>query len=377
MARDPVFVPYLNYALMLILCVLPTRSEARWEPVGKALATALPLGAWFAIVLFVSGVGLGLALLHSVVLRRYGLALFLGVPFATGALAGYLANRDAPRSWGATLGVALVSQVAVGAGLLVVAVEGLVCLLMALPLSLTLAGLGAFLGREIALRRPESPVVAGCLLCLLPAVDAARAPPRPETAVVLTAIEVAAPPEIVWRHVVSFSELPPPREWLFRSGVAYPVRASLTGRGVGAVRHCEFSTGAFVEPITVWDAPRRLAFDVARSPIPMEEWSPYRKVYAAHLDGGFRSRHGEFRLIALPHGRTRLEGRTWYTLDLHPVAYWNLYAQAIVHAIHGRVLEHVRRLAERDAGLTTRVDADERGRSIGRGAGLDPVVRVP
>jgi hypothetical protein len=53
-----------------------------------------------------------------------------------------------------------------------------------------------------------------------------------------------------------------------------------------------------------------------------------------------------FRLIPLPGGRTRLEGRTWYTLDIHPEPYWGIYANAIVHAIHERVLEHVKRLAE-------------------------------
>ena len=51
----------------------------------------------------------------------------------------------------------------------------------------------------------------------------------------------------------------------FKTGLAYPLRARLVGAGVGAVRHCEFTTGAFVEPITVWDAPHRLAFDVIAS----------------------------------------------------------------------------------------------------------------
>src|SRR5688572_24318455 len=113
------------------------------------------------------------------------------------------------------------------------------------------------------------------------------------------------------------------------------------------MRYCEFSTGPFVEPITIWDAPHRLSFDVVAQPIPMQEWSPYRKVYAAHLDEGFRARAGEFRLIALPGGRTRLEGSTWYQLDLHPRMYWSLYADAVVHAIHGRVLGHVKSLAEK------------------------------
>jgi hypothetical protein len=118
---------------------------------------------------------------------------------------------------------------------------------------------------------------------------------------------------------------------------------------VGAVRRCEFTTGAFVEPITVWDAPSRLAFDVTEEPVPMEEWSPYSRVYATHLQHYFRSRRGEFRLTALPGNRTRLEGSTWYTLDVHPNFYWRLWAEGFVHTIHARVLDHVARLAEEDA----------------------------
>jgi len=82
----------------------------------------------------------------------------------------------------------------------------------------------------------------------------------------------------------------------------------IDGEGVGALRRCEFSTGAFVEPIIVWDAPRRLSFDVTAQPDPMRELSPYRSARPPHLAGAFRARRGEFRLIALPDGRTRLEG---------------------------------------------------------------------
>ena len=55
---------------------------------------------------------------------------------------------------------------------------------------------------------------------------------------------------------MTFQELPEPTDWLFRVGIAYPMRARIQGTGVGAVRYCEFSTGAFIEPIEVWKEPR-------------------------------------------------------------------------------------------------------------------------
>jgi hypothetical protein len=163
---------------------------------------------------------------------------------------------------------------------------------------------------------------------------------------VVSSVEVNAPPEQVWPNVIGFRTLAEPTELIFQTGIAFPTRARIDGVGVGAVRHCEFSTGEFVEPVTGWQPPRRLSFDVTSQPAPMEEWSPYRHVHPPHLDGYFRSVRGEFRLVPLAGGRTRLEGSTWYVLDIAPVGYWRLGAEAILHAIHNRVLRHIKLLSE-------------------------------
>ena len=166
---------------------------------------------------------------------------------------------------------------------------------------------------------------------------------------VVSAIEVDAPRERVWSEITSISELPPPDDFLFKVGVAYPTHARLVGTGVGAVRHCVFSTGAFVEPITRWEEPSRLSFDVIAQPPPMHEWSFYASVHPPHLDGYLRSRGGEFRLVELEGGRTRVEASTWYELDIHPRLYWKLYSDGFISAIHMRVLQHVAREAGRRA----------------------------
>lgn len=162
----------------------------------------------------------------------------------------------------------------------------------------------------------------------------------------MTAIEINAPPEQVWQHVVQFSEITEPPEWYVQMGIASPLRARIEGSGVGAIRHCEFTTGAFVEPITVWDEPQRLTFDVSEQPEPMFELSPYRHIHPPHLNGSFRSLRGEFRLIPLADGRTRLEGRTWYEVKIYPLAYSTIWTDALLHRIHLRVLRHIKATAE-------------------------------
>src|SRR4029453_3322215 len=117
-----------------------------------------------------------------------------------------------------------------------------------------------------------------------------------------------------------FSDIAEPRDWFFRAGVAYPIRARIDGAGPGAVRYCVFSTGSFVEPITHWKPAHRLAFDVVESPAPMRELSPYRDLSPRHLHGYLRSKRGEFRFVDLRDGRTRLEGSTWFEIDMAPEA---------------------------------------------------------
>ena len=78
------------------------------------------------------------------------------------------------------------------------------------------------------------------------------------------------------------------------------------------------------------------------------ELTPYRHIHPPHLDLAFRSVRGEFDLVELPNGRTRLTGRSWYNLDMRPHAYWAIWSDWLVHSIHGRVLRHIKRLCEDD-----------------------------
>jgi hypothetical protein len=81
----------------------------------------------------------------------------------------------------------------------------------------------------------------------------------------------------------------------------------------------------------------------------MEEWSPYQNVLPRHLHGYLVSQNGQFRLTSLPGNRTLLEGTTWYQHGLQPAQYWRLWSDAIIHRIHLRVLNHIRRLSEQPA----------------------------
>jgi hypothetical protein len=334
------FVPVANYALMAALALAPSRAGAR-PPIVSAAARSALLG-----VAGVVGITL-VTVLAGIYLRRvYSTGLFLGTPFTIGYVCSHLYNRAAPRPAGASIRVALAGVVVAAGAMIVIALEGVACVVMALPIAAFVAVPGALLGRAVARRwhGPATGVGLGVVLAPL----AVLLEPRAEPAIrdVVSVIEVDAPPAAVWRHVVTFPEPPPPREWLFRVGVAAPVAARIEGAGVGATRYCDFTTGSFTEPVTAWEEGARLAFDITDQPSPLRETSPYRGLRVPHLDGYFRATSGEFRLSELPGGGTRLEGRTRYAIALFPESYWALFAGAIVDAIHLRVLAHVERLAE-------------------------------
>jgi len=221
---------------------------------------------------------------------------------------------------------------------------------MAAPLGLLLAALGGAVGYLVQ-RRPESASEARSItLGLIVAIPILmgiefRFSPEPPLFAVHTAVEIDAPPEAVWQQVVAFTPIPDPEEWLFRWGIAYPVRAEIRG----AVRRCVFSTGAFEEPIEIWQEARLLKFSVTSNPPPMKELTPYASLHPPHLDNFLVSRRGQFLLERLPRDRTRLEGTTWYHHHLWPAGYWRIWSDFIIHRIHLRVLEHVKRLAELEA----------------------------
>jgi hypothetical protein len=292
-------------------------------------------------------IGLGFTFLGTQVIAQYGWGLFVGLPFCLGLFAVLTHSYHQPRGYGECVTVAILPIAILGAILLMVAMEGVICLLMAAPLAAILALLGGSLGFVIQAAhwgRRNAPAILSMAVLLTPGVYGIEHFTRPQAGVfeVKSAIEMSAPPEKVWQQVVAFTEIPPPQEMLFRAGIAYPIRAEITGHGAGAVRHCVFSTGPFVEPIVVWDEPHLLRFSVTANPAPLNELTPYGHIEPRHLHGYFESHQGQFLLTELPGGRTRVEGTTWYSHSLWPETYWHWWSGYVIHRIHIRVLEHIR-----------------------------------
>ncbi|GAA4426993.1 SRPBCC family protein [Bremerella cremea] len=346
-----ILVPGLNVVLVIVLALTPSDPRRAYPNEFADDQDDLIHHETSVVTAIVVGLGIGAMMMAVSVLylKTYGSGLFVATPIVMGATTSFFYNRRKLRSLGASVGIGGLVIVIGSVALLLFALEGAVCIVMALPLIVPLGVIGGLIGMliaQVAIEDDQFPHISAVVICLPIFAGIETYLNQSRETVVMTSIEIDAPPEKVWESVVAFPDIDSPPPWYFHLGIATPLRARIEGHGPGAIRYCEFTTGTFVEPITQWDRPRRLAFQVTEQPDPLIEMSPIGHIHPPHLDGYMQSNRGEFRLIELPNGRTRLEGRTWYELKMFPQAFWMLWSDAIVHRIHQRVLEHIRDQAE-------------------------------
>ncbi len=341
--------PVVQLLVMIILCAAPPR---RSEPHPRSgFDSDFEEPGWVAAAQGVVA-GLGLTLFAvaagALVFGAYGFGMFVVSPFVIGATTAYFANRKG--DVGTERSARLVAGAAAlgGIALVMVALEGVVCIVLASPLGLVMALLGGMLGRAIAIKSAPSAKRTLSSFAILPIVFASESllPPTASFDTCQT-VEIDSPAATVWQSIIHMDTIDEPLALPFRLGVAYPLRGKIIGEGVGATRLGEFSTGTAVERVTEWVPNRKLAFTVMKDVPGMREMSPYRHVHAPHVIGYFRTTNTSFELRPLPNGRTELIERTAHELRLDPVLYWLPMARWVVDMNNARVLAHIRHQAER------------------------------
>ncbi|HEY3402456.1 MAG TPA: DUF805 domain-containing protein [Ohtaekwangia sp.] len=345
------FIPFINLLLFLILSAIPERkdgNEIRNNFLDRLIPRSKYGSALFAvgIVLVISLAITGLLINY---LNDYGWSLFVGIPFFLGFGSVLIYGYHKGLRYKEAMGVALASILFFNIIIFILAFEGIICIVMGFPILLFIAWIGASIGyaihdsqKVVHLNAFAVPIVFIPLMGFIENLEN-RMPP---TVDVTSEIVIDAPRQQVWDQLVAFSRIDEPIELIFKTGIAYPIHAEIEGTGVGAVRKCNFTTGAFIEPILIWDEPSLLQFGVHDQPPPMMELSIYNDLEIAHLDGYFKSVKGQFKLEELPNGQTRLQGTTWYHHDIWPSLYWKQWSDYILHKIHLRVLKHIKAKAE-------------------------------
>lgn len=286
-------------------------------------------------------------LISAVTFGAYGWGLFVMTPFLVGITTGYLVNSKSDLGSSRTMKLAIASAGLGSLALVVLALEGLVCILLAAPLAVPIVMLGAALGRGFAIARHNrrNPLASVAVLPVIFMLEAAI----PPEALIATQyeIEIDAAPDRVWQVLTSPEPIEVAPGLPALAGLAYPMSGKLEGEGVGAQRIGAFSTGTATEVVTEWKRDRILAFRVEDQPPAMEEMSPYRPVHAPHVQGYFLTGETRFELMPLGSNRTLLRVSSEHKLRIDPVPYWEPIARLAIRQNVGRVLEDIKVKSER------------------------------
>ena len=351
------WIPGIRALFLLILAILPSGNatsspESKIEGSHSFWDRWLPSSRWgcaLASAIYAGAAGVGLTVLSTQWVGEYGWALFVVMPFALGAISTWLHLRRHPATLKEAQRVSYLAVLCVGGLLFGLALEGLVCLVMATPIALLLAAMGGSVVWQIhrAHSNKSNAPLMGVVVLSLPALFAGEPLGRPEapTFTVQSEVFVAAAPDRLWPLVVDVAGIPPDKRLWSRLGMATFRRAWTEGQGVGAIRYCEFDTGVAREPVEVWDPPRRLQLRVETTPTPLKELSIHEHIHAPHLKGFYEVQSAEFRLEPVP-GGTRLMGTTRYRHGLWPAEYWAWWCGHVVSDLQLRVLNHAKHQAE-------------------------------
>lgn len=316
--------------------------------IGELLSEMSRTSSFQVVAGILAGVAIILlaVLISALVFRAYGWGLFVLTPFVVGFTTGYLVNRRELRTMKTTNGLVLLAAALGCFGLMMFALEGLICLILASPLAALLAIAGGALGRRAARlgKEPTGPLYCVVLLPLMFAADASF----PPEALMLTneSVVINAPAPRVWRAITSDDPIQEPPTLAGRLGLAYPERGHLAGSGVGAARTSYFSTGMALEKVTDWQEGRVLGFVVLHQPPAMTEMSPYRHVNAPHVSGYFETGETRFEIEPLRGGRSRLTIVAAHRLHIDPVSYWEPIARWAAKSNTRRVLDDLKAKAE-------------------------------
>ena len=278
----------------------------------------------------------------------FGLAIFAGLPFATGVSCGVIL-RGAGGSFGQAIAASMTLIGTVILILCAMAMEGIICVVMAAPFGALLAFLGVVAGYFLARTKAADGTLQSAAWLAIVAMVGLEGwnPPAPLEATTSSEVIINAPAARVWAELHDIRDLPATDNFLFQFGIAHPMGTVTDGQGVGAARLCKLSTGDMPEIVTVWKPGQELRFKVLSTPPSMRETGFFGKtIDTTHIHSAYASLDGGFKLTALPDGRTRLVGESHYLLNIAPASYWNLWTEEIVHMVQRRVLDHVKNRAE-------------------------------
>jgi hypothetical protein len=312
--------------------------------------------------------GAVIGLLYGIALRLAGsfyrgqgsavmlLSFLFFMPLAMGYLAVFFAEVKQEQRFWVWLILPWLPVLGGCAAAMLALLEGLICVVMFLPLGLVVATAGGILGGLTArlLRQRRARHVSVACVVFLPFLVAPweqRVFHELELRQVENVVEIQAPASVVWHNIERVRAIRPeelPSSWSHSIGFPDPVEATLSHEGVGGVRDASFTKGVlFIETVDVWEPEQRLAFSIRAQTerIPATTLDEHVRVGGPYFD----VLRGQYRLEPLGNGKTRLHLSSQHRVSTDFNWYAHLWTDAIMADLQQRILQVVKHRCEEAA----------------------------
>ena len=234
--------------------------------------------------------------------------------------------------------------------MLLLSIEGVLCLVMALPIFMILAGIGGCLGllwrRRSAGKGRAGGITAMLALPYLLAPLEQRILPSVELRQVENVVVIHAAPAVVWREIKSVRTIDAhelPLHLAHLIGLPRPLEATLSRDGVGGIRRAKFERGLeFRETVSDWQPERRLSFTIQAEPAPAAALDEHVAVGGAYFD----VLDGSYELEPRTDGSTLLKLTSHQRLSTHFNFYARLWTDFIMSDLQSAIMEVIRKRCE-------------------------------
>lgn len=279
--------------------------------------------------------------------------LFL-VPFVLGYLVVHVGEAKGRWSWDRRILMPWVAAAACMGSALCLAWEGIICIVLWLPLFLVMTLLGSvaagLVHDHFSSRRPGSLVMA-CFLMVPFAVTPLENrlfPPVRSLRTVPTQIEIRADARTIWDQIKSVPAIRREEQrrtisqWI---GFPRPIAATLSRESLGGVRRATFEGNVvFIETVNVWEPDRRLAFSIHSDPsaIPTTTLDEHVTVGGPFFD----VLNGEYRIEMIALDRAILHLSSEHRLSTHFNSYAGLWTEFLMRDIQENILYVIKNRCE-------------------------------
>ncbi len=279
---------------------------------------------------------------------------FLGLgSLMIGLLAVYPVERASPQSLWRWFLLPLLPIVLACCISLIFRIEGLICMIFALPGAILCSMVGGVLGGTCArlLRVKRGTVACFAVVPFILAPLETLINPPVQTREVRTEIAIHAPSAIVWQNIERVKPIQATEmkdSWAQRIGFPRPVEATLSYEGVGGVRHASFERGLlFIETVNAWEPGRLLSFNIRAdsSHIPSTTLDEHVTIGGRYFD----VLDGEYRLEPTADGTVILHLTSRQRLSTDFNAYAGLWTDAVMRTLQNSILGVVKSRCEREA----------------------------